>query len=83
MIKVTTEMHRVLTLDIYVFIANLSVLSILYIFTILGSKTLITLNFVGKAVTSISTNYRGGRRRGRDRMEVGFSTTCAISAYHH
>jgi len=22
-------------------------------------------------------------RRGRDRMEVGFTTTCAISAYHH
>ena len=21
--------------------------------------------------------------RGRDRMEVGFTTTCAISAYHH
>jgi hypothetical protein len=25
--------------------------------------------------------YRG--RRGRDRMVVGFTTTCAISAYHH
>ena len=59
MIKVTTEMHRVLKLDIYVFIANLSVLSILYTFTILGSKTLLTFNFVGKAVTSISTNNRG------------------------
>jgi hypothetical protein len=22
-------------------------------------------------------------RRGRDRMAVGFTTTCAISAYHH
>jgi len=22
-------------------------------------------------------------RRGRDRMVVGFTTTCAISAYHH
>jgi hypothetical protein len=22
-------------------------------------------------------------RRGRDRMEVGFTTNCAISAYHH
>jgi hypothetical protein len=60
MIKVTTEMHREFKLDIYVFIANLSVLSILYIFIILASKTLITLNFVGKAVTSISTNNRGG-----------------------
>jgi len=25
--------------------------------------------------------YRG--RRGRDRMIVGFTTTCAVSAYHH
>jgi len=25
--------------------------------------------------------YRG--RRGRDCMVVGFTTTCAISAYHH
>jgi len=22
-------------------------------------------------------------RRGRDRLEVGFTTTCAISSYHH
>jgi len=22
-------------------------------------------------------------RRGRDRLVVGFTTTCAISAYHH
>jgi len=26
--------------------------------------------------------YVGGHR-GRDRMVVGFTTTCAISAYHH
>jgi hypothetical protein len=25
--------------------------------------------------------YRG--RRGRDRMVIGFTTICAISAYHH
>jgi hypothetical protein len=25
----------------------------------------------------------GGGDRGRDRMVVGFTTTCAISAYHH
>jgi len=24
-----------------------------------------------------------GGRRGRDRMVVGFTTTCAIRAYHH
>ena len=29
----------------------------------------------------ISNNIRG--RRGRDRMVVGFTTTCAISVYHH
>jgi len=27
-------------------------------------------------------NYIKGRR-GRDRMIVGFTNTCAISAYHH
>ena len=53
-------MHRVLKLDIDVFIVNLSVLSILYIFTILASKTPITLKIVCKAVTSISTNNREG-----------------------
>ena len=24
-----------------------------------------------------------GGRRGRDRMVIGFTTTCAISAHHH
>ena len=24
-----------------------------------------------------------GGRRGRDRMEVGFTTTCSTSVYHH
>jgi hypothetical protein len=27
--------------------------------------------------------YGGRRSRGRDRMAVGFTITCAISAYHH
>jgi len=27
--------------------------------------------------------FQQGGRRGRDRMVVGFTTTCAISAYHH
>ena len=31
--------------------------------------------------TCISKEIRD--RRGRDRMVVGFTTTCAISAYHH
>jgi hypothetical protein len=28
-------------------------------------------------------SVRGCRGRARDRMVVGFTTTCAISAYHH
>jgi len=28
-------------------------------------------------------HMKRGVRRGRDRMVVGFTTTCAISAYHH
>ena len=32
--------------------------------------------------TQLSSTNRG-RRRGRDRMVVGFTTTYAISAYHH
>ena len=86
MIKVTTEMHRVLKLDIYVFIVSSSVLGILYIFTIEATKTPITLNFACKAATSISSNDRGGGGGGRrchDRMEDGFSTPCSISAHHH
>jgi len=27
--------------------------------------------------------WGGGDSRGRDHMVVGFTTTCAISAYHH
>jgi len=34
------------------------------------------------AITMISNALVGGRR-GRDRMVVGFTITCAISAYHH
>ena len=34
-------------------------------------------------INQITANviYRG--RRGRDRMVIGFTTTCAISAYHY
>jgi len=31
----------------------------------------------------IFNNIDHGGRRGRDCMVVGFTTTCAISAYHH
>ena len=37
--------------------------------------------FLDGAVFLYRYNTRG--RRGRDRMIVGFTTTCAISAYHH
>ena len=33
-------------------------------------------------LVSLITFQKGGRH-GRDRMVVGFSTTCAISVYHH
>jgi hypothetical protein len=36
-----------------------------------------------KPVDHTPHNYEDGSCRGRDRMEVGFKTTCAISAYHH
>jgi hypothetical protein len=40
-----------------------------------------------KRYVDVSKQYNGtyflGGRRGRDRMVVGFTTTCAISAYHH
>jgi len=32
-------------------------------------------------VYKLSIFYRG--RRGRDRMVVGYTTTCAIGTYHH
>ena len=28
-------------------------------------------------------HWKRNGRRGRDRMVVGFTTTCAVSAYHH
>jgi hypothetical protein len=30
-----------------------------------------------------TSNYHMSDRRGRGRIVVGFTTTCAISAYHH
>ena len=37
--------------------------------------------FLIPEATDIYYGTRG--RRGRDRMVVGFTTTCTISAYHH
>jgi hypothetical protein len=58
-----------------------------YYFTpILMVRCTCTFNFV---VIFFGTfdNYGGlltfGERSGRDRMLVGFTTTCGISAYHH
>jgi len=31
----------------------------------------------------VETHINTWDRRGHDRMVVGFTTTCAISAYHH
>ena len=36
-----------------------------------------------KLVFSVSLIYTTGGCSGRDRMVVGFTTTCAISTYHH
>jgi len=36
-----------------------------------------------KTSTTISIHLIDRGRRGRDRMVVGFTTTCAISAYHN
>jgi len=37
-----------------------------------------------RACVNCTSRCNGGRRgRGRDCMVVGFTTTCAISAYHH
>jgi hypothetical protein len=36
-----------------------------------------------KMQSDAKTSQCGWGRRGRDRMIVGFTTTCAISAYNH
>jgi hypothetical protein len=50
-----------------------------------GPTTLVintkTYNHISGARLNSSTTKQG--RLGRDRMVVGFTTTCAISAYHH
>ena len=37
----------------------------------------------GRPKSNITLYQNEGGRRGRDRMVVGFTTNCAISAYHH
>jgi hypothetical protein len=41
------------------------------------------VNIVGMVKETIEVFFRLGGRRGRDRMVIGFTTSCAISAYHH
>jgi len=44
----------------------------------------VKLTFRNQAVEKVHPiTTRGGGHCGRDRMVVGFTTTCAISAYHH
>jgi hypothetical protein len=50
--------------------------NILYLYLL--TKVVNTYRYMYKP----SKDLRGGRR-GRDHMVVGFTTTCAISAYHH
>jgi len=45
-----------------------------------GSLNVTLLMFYYKIFQSV---LHPSDRRGRDRMVVGFTTTCAISAYHH
>jgi hypothetical protein len=42
-----------------------------------------TVSGHSKFVPSVYLYLRGSPCHGRDRMVVGFTTTCAISAYHH
>jgi len=37
---------------------------------------------LSKNITRFLIRFKRGRR-GRDRMVVGFTTTCAVSVYHH
>ena len=60
-----------------------------YLYNCIGNKFLQLLspspykyiNNINQMTTNAQVIYRG--RRGRFRMVVGFTTTCAISAYHH
>jgi hypothetical protein len=42
-----------------------------------------TISWRPVLVMTLQTDFYLRGRRDRDRMVVGFSTTCAISAYHH
>jgi hypothetical protein len=42
-----------------------------------------TLKTQKKTLSILSSLYNSWGRYSRDRMVVGFTTTCAISVYHH
>ena len=48
-----------------------------------GAGGWITLTGLTQQDCCVFAKQRPRDSRGRDRMVVGFTTTCAISAYHH
>jgi len=73
-------------LDIYVFITSKCLIKCvcpgMYLLIVLKIHGDWTRYFVFKLVCLCSPMESWGRR-GRDRVVVGFTTTCAISDYHH
>jgi hypothetical protein len=49
------------------------------------SNNILIINFIRNYTHTLYTdvNVHVGGRHGRDRIVVGFTTPCAISAYHH
>jgi hypothetical protein len=53
-----------------------------YYYLVLWTNKTIILYYIILYLLLRNRNWRS-RRRGHDRMVVGFTTTCAISPYHH
>jgi len=47
------------------------------------NKNYLELKNISDSLIQSAIQYIHMVRRGRDRMVVGFTTTCAISGYHH
>ena len=52
------------------------------IFGTTSSRDILIANYVSMYIVYTSTNKDRGRR-GRDRMVFGYTTTYAVSTYHH